>query len=161
MSPESERSCVRGGAMFLTSANARSTPHRPSTDADVRTLQRRPAARSPANFPQDRQLTAISGAGHAHRNVIFFSAGRGHIVDARRMGEHSRFVEQRSRRDMRDHETRIANPGCRARNAGSPSLLSGLTKRSIRRSLMLIRSDHRDGGIIKCERERRAMKIST
>ena len=31
-------------------------------------------------------------------------------------------------------------PGCRARNAGSPSFLSGLTSRSIRRSLMLIRS---------------------
>ena len=61
------------------------------------------------------------------------------IIDARRMREHPRFVHQRRSRDMRNHETGL-HSGMLRKKRGKPSLKSGLTSRSIRRSLMLIRS---------------------
>src|SRR5215831_1266908 len=49
----------------------------------------------------------LQRARHSHGYVIFFSAGRCDVVNAGRMREHARFVDQRGRRDMRNHETRF------------------------------------------------------
>ena len=75
------------------------------------------------------------------------------------MGEHLRFAEQGNRGDMRDHETgfRTGMPGekcgqsfvhVRINQALDPTLTDAHKVRD------------RDRGVIKCERERRTMKVA-
>ena len=52
----------------------------------------------------------LKRAGHSHRDVIFLPGGSRQIIDARRMRQDLRFVEQRNRSDVRNHETGL-HPG--------------------------------------------------
>ena len=101
----------------------------------------------------------FQGAGHSHRNVILFSAGGGHIVDACRMGEHFRFIEQRSRGDMRDHKTRLRT-GMSGEKCGQ-SLVHIWINQALDPALTdAYKVRDRDRDVIKRKRERRTMKVT-
>ena len=101
----------------------------------------------------------FQGAGHAHGNVVFFAARGGHIVDARRMSEHFRFIEQGRRGDMRDHETRLRT-GMPGEKCGQ-SLVHIWINQALDPALTdAYKVRDRDRGVIKRERERRAMKVA-
>ena len=47
----------------------------------------------------------FQGCGHSHGNMIFLSTRGGHVINTGRMRQNSRFIEQRSRGDVWNHET--------------------------------------------------------
>src|SRR5216117_3081786 len=119
MSSESERSCVRGGEVFLSVVKARSTPT-PALSGRRCSSASAPASNSIAvKFSARSTIVRSFSAGHSHRNVVFFSTRRGYTVDAGWMREDFCFVEQSGRSYVRNHKAGF--------HAGTPGKERGQT----------------------------------
>src|SRR4029453_13464545 len=140
ISLESGRSCVSGGAIFLTAAKARSTP------APALRGRRCSRASAPASNSIASKFSAKSTIARSFNAPVMpmatwssFPADVGTLSTldgcARTFASFSNATAA---------TCAIMNPdfipGCWARNAGKPSFMSGFNSRSIRRSLMLIKS---------------------
>ena len=96
---------------------------------------------------------------HAHRNMIFLAAGRRHVIHAGRMREHLHFIDQRDRRNLRDHVTR-SRAGMRGEKRRQAFVEIGIdqTLGAALADAGEIRKD--DRRIVQRERHGRAVKVA-